>query len=235
MALINAYNLIDGIDGLAGIAGIVICSSFAVIFYIISEPYFVLLSVTVVGILAAFLRYNFSRGHRKIFMGDAGSLTVGFLIAFLSLKILVRSESPVLLEEGFIPGNRILFVLAILFLPVFDTLRVIVIRLLQGKSPFEADRNHLHHVLLDYRLTHKQASLVLGAINILVILLFISLSKILSSIGLMLIMLLVFTLIAVIFEIMKKNRKLKVVMTKINRDGVKVQLRALIRNTNFFS
>ena len=235
VALINAYNLIDGIDGLAGIAGIVICSSFAVVFYVISEPYFVLLSVTVVGILAAFLRYNFSRGHRKIFMGDAGSLTVGFLIAFLSLKILVRSESPILLEEGFIPGNRILFVLAILFLPVFDTLRVIVIRLLHGKSPFEADRNHLHHVLLDYRLTHKQASLVLGAINILVILLFISLSKILSSIGLMLIMLLVFTLIAVIFEIMKKNRKLKVVMTKINRHGVKVQLRALIRNTNFFS
>jgi len=235
VALINAYNLIDGIDGLAGIAGIVVCFSFAVIFYIISEPYFVLLSVTVVGILAAFLRYNFSKGHRKIFMGDAGSLTVGFLIAFLSLKILVRSESSVLLEEGFIPGNRVLFVLAILFLPVFDTLRVIVIRLFQGKSPFEADRNHLHHVLLDYKLSHKQASLVLGAINILIILLFIYLSKMLNSIGLTLVMLLVFTSVAVIFEIMKKNRKLKVIMTKKNRQGIKVQLRGLIRNTNFFS
>ena len=235
LAKVNAYNLIDGIDGLAGIAGIVICSSFAVIFYLISEPYFVLISVTTIGLLAAFLRYNFSRGHRKIFMGDAGSLTVGFLIAFLSLKILVRSESPVLLEEGFIPGNRILFVLAILFLPVFDTLRVIVIRLLNGKSPFEADRNHLHHVLLDYSLSHKQASLLLGAINILIILLFISLSKMLNSIGLTMVMLFVFASIAVIFEIMKKNRKLKVIMTKKNRQGIRVQLRGLIRNNNFFS
>ena len=110
VALINAYNLIDGIDGLAGIAGIVICSSFAIIFHLISEPYFVLISVTVMGLLAAFLRYNFSRGHRKIFMGDAGSLTIGFLIAFLSLKILVRKESVTLLNEGFMPENRVLFV-----------------------------------------------------------------------------------------------------------------------------
>ncbi|MDT0642289.1 MraY family glycosyltransferase [Zunongwangia sp. F363] len=235
IALINAYNLIDGIDGLAGIAGIVICSSFAVIFHLIGEPYFVLLSVTVVGVLAGFLRYNFSRGHRKIFMGDGGSLTIGFLIAFLSLKILVRNESPLLLDEGFMPENRVLFVLAILFLPVYDTLRVIILRLLDGKSPFEADRNHLHHVLLDNKLSHKQASLVLGAINILIIVAFIFLSKIFESLSLSFIMLLIFLGIAVIFEILKKNRKLKVIVSKRNRDGIRVQLRGLIRNTNFFS
>jgi len=235
VALINAYNLIDGIDGLAGIAGIVICTSFAIIFYLISEPYFVLISVTVIGLLAAFLRYNFSRGHRKIFMGDGGSLTIGFLIAFLSLKILVRKESVALLNEGFMPENRILFVLAILFLPVYDTLRVIILRLVEGKSPFEADRNHLHHVLLDNKLTHKQASLVLGAINILIIAAFIFLSRIFESGSLSLIMLLVFIAVAFIFEILKKNRKLKVIITKRNKQGIKVQLRGLIRNTNFFS
>lgn len=235
VALINAYNLIDGIDGLAGIAGIVISSSYAIIFYLISEPYFVLLSVTVIGLLAAFLRYNFSRGHRKIFMGDGGSLTIGFLIAFLSLKILVRKESVALLNEGFMPENRVLFVLAILFLPVYDTLRVIILRLMEGKSPFEADRNHLHHVLLDNKLTHKQASLVLGGINILIIALFIFLSKIFESGSLSLIKLLVFVVVAVIFEFLKKNRKLKVIITKRNRQGIKVQLRGLIRNTNFFS
>jgi len=235
IALINAYNLIDGIDGLAGIAGIVICSSFAIIFHIISEPYFVLLSVTLVGVLGAFLRYNFSRGHRKIFMGDGGSLTIGFLIAFLSLKLLVRNESAALLNEGFMPENRILFLLAILFLPVYDTLRVIVLRLLEGKSPFEADRTHLHHVLLDNKLSHKQASLVLGAINILIIAVFIFLSKIFESPVLSLIMFLIFLGVAVIFEFLKKNRKLKVIISKRNREGIKVQIRGLIRNTNFFS
>ncbi|TRO64263.1 glycosyltransferase family 4 protein [Christiangramia sabulilitoris] len=235
IALINAYNLIDGIDGLAGIAGIVICSSFAVIFHIISEPYFVLLSVTIVGVLGAFLRYNFSRGHRKIFMGDGGSLTIGFLIAFLSLKLLVRNESSLLLNEGFLPENRVLFVIAILFLPIYDTLRVIVIRLMEKKSPFEADRNHLHHVLLDHKLTHKQASLVLGAINILIIAVFIFLSKIFESVSLTFIMLFLFLLIAVIFEFLKKNRKLRVIVSKRNRHGIKVQLRGLIRNVNLFS
>ncbi|MFV8226335.1 glycosyltransferase family 4 protein [Christiangramia aquimixticola] len=235
VALINAYNLIDGIDGLAGIAGIVICSSFAVIFYIINEPYFVLLSVTVVGVLAGFLRYNFSRGDRKIFMGDGGSLTIGFLIAFLSLKILVRNESPALLDQGFMSENRVLFLAAILFLPIYDTLRVIVLRLIEGKSPFEADRNHLHHVLLDNKLSHKQASLVLGGINILIIAVFIFLSKHFGSIALSFIMLLVFMGVGLIFEILKKNRKLTVIVSKRNRDGIRVQLRGLIKNHNFFT
>ena len=70
VALINAYNLIDGIDGLAGIAGIVICSVFSFVFFTVKEPYFVLISISVVGILAAFLRFNFSNSRRKIFMGD---------------------------------------------------------------------------------------------------------------------------------------------------------------------
>ena len=235
VALINAYNLIDGIDGLAGIAGIVICSAYAIIFYLISEPYYLLLSVTLIGLLSAFLRYNFSRGDRKIFMGDAGSLTVGFLIAFLSLKILVSKESEVLLSEGFMPENRILLVAAILFLPIYDTLRVIVIRLLKGRSPFEADRNHLHHVLLDNKLTHKQASIILGAVNIFIIGLFTFLSKRFESIVLSLIMLGVFILIGITFEYLKKRRKYKVLATLWTRKGIKVQIREMIKNTSFLS
>lgn len=233
IALINAYNLIDGIDGLAGIAGIVICTSFAVMFYLISEPYFVLISVTVVGLLAAFLRYNFSRGHRKIFMGDGGSLTIGFLIAFLALKLLVRDNSATLLEEGFMPENRVLFLIAILFLPVYDTGRVILIRLSQGNTPFEADRNHLHHVLLDNKLSHKQASVLLGFINVLIIGLFMMLSKIISSVYLSLIMLVLFVVITLVFEYLRKNRKYRVLSTRLTKKGIKVQIRGLIKNMNF--
>ena len=169
VALINAYNLIDGIDGLAAIAGIIISMTYAMAFYANGHPYFVLLSLCTAGILGAFLRFNFSRHSRKIFMGDGGSLIVGFMIAFLSLKILVMQPYEPLMREGFVPENRLLFALAVLFLPIFDTLRVIIIRLRNGKTPFEADRNHMHHVLLDLGFTHKKASLLLGGLNLVVI------------------------------------------------------------------
>ena len=235
VALINAYNLIDGIDGLAGIAGIVICSAFAFVFYLVREPYFVLLSIMAVGILAAFLRYNFSRSHRKMFMGDGGSLTIGFLIAFLSLKILVMKESPVLSAHGFLPENRALFLLAVLFLPVFDTLRVMVIRLLNKKSPFEADRNHLHHVLLDNKLSHKQASLALGGLNILIIAAYIFISRELESLGMSLFMLFLVVGVALAFEFLKRRAERLKTRKTLRPKGIKVQLRKRMKESSFFT
>ncbi|GAA4644994.1 MraY family glycosyltransferase [Pontixanthobacter gangjinensis] len=235
VALINAYNLIDGIDGLAGIAGIVICSIFALAFYLVREPYFVLLSVSAVGILAAFLRYNFSNSHRKMFMGDGGSLIIGFLIAFLSLKILVMPESPELLKIGFLPENRALFVLAVLFLPIFDTLRVILIRLSDGKSPFEADRNHLHHVLLDNNLSHKKASLVLGGLNILIIAVCILVSRELNSLWMSAFCIFLFLVVGVMFEMLKKRAQELKQAEPRRPKGIRVQLRELVRENSFFS
>ena len=85
IALINAYNLIDGIDGLAGIIGIVISAIYAWIFYTTNHPFYVLISVSVTGILSAYLRFNFSRGHRKIFMGDSGSLIIGLILGMKTI------------------------------------------------------------------------------------------------------------------------------------------------------
>ncbi|MFD1094249.1 glycosyltransferase family 4 protein [Salegentibacter chungangensis] len=209
VALINAYNLIDGIDGLAGIAGIVISLTYAMVFYATGHPYFVLVSLTAAGILGAFLRFNFSRGRRKMFMGDGGSLIMGFVIAFLSLKILVMQPYEPLMREGFVPENRLLFALAVLFLPVFDTLRVIIIRLKNGKTPFEADRNHMHHVLLDNGFSHKKASLLLGALNLAVIILYIMLSRDLKSIGMSLAMAGVFIAAGLLFEALRVKAKQK--------------------------
>ena len=205
VALINAYNLIDGIDGLAGISGIVISITYALVFYATGHPYFVLLSLTVAGILAAFLRFNFSRGRRKMFMGDGGSLVIGFMIAFLSLKVLVMKPYEPLMQEGFIPENRLLFTLAVLFIPIFDTLRVIVIRLLNGKTPFEADRNHMHHVLIDNGLSHKKASLVLGGLNLSVIIIYMMLSRDLKSVGMSLAMLGIILAVALAFNALKRK------------------------------
>ena len=181
LALINSYNLIDGIDGLAAIVGIVISIVYAAVFYITGEPYYVLVSISLAGILTAFLRYNFSKGSKKIFMGDSGSLIVGLILAFLTLKHLVMEPYTPALSYGFDPANRLLFLACILFIPTFDTLRVIIIRRMNGLSPFSPDRNHAHHVLLDLGLSHKKASFSLGLLNVVVIGIYFSLSNILSQ------------------------------------------------------
>lgn len=169
ISLINAYNLIDGIDGLGAITGIIISGVYAWVFYGTGQPYFVLVSVSVAGVLAAFLRYNFSRGHKKMFMGDSGSLIIGMLLAFLTIRYLVMEPHEPLVVQGYDPGNRLLFLSCVLFIPVFDTLRVIIIRKVNGSSPFSADRNHAHHVLLDLGLSHFKASISFGLLNMVII------------------------------------------------------------------
>jgi len=215
IALINAYNLIDGIDGLAGITGIVVSLTYALVFYATGHPYFVLISLCITGVLSAFLRFNFSSGRKKIFMGDGGSLIIGFMIAFLSLKILVMSPYEPLMREGYVPENRLLFTFAVLFIPIFDTLRVIIIRIINGNTPFEADRNHMHHVLLDNGLSHKKASILLGMLNLTVIVLYIMLSKSLKSISMSFAMLAVFLVVAISFEVLRKKAEKRKIVSRV--------------------
>lgn len=203
LALINSYNLIDGIDGLAAIVGIVITTVYAFVFYLSGQPFFTLVSMSLAGVLAAFLRFNFSRGKRKIFMGDSGSLLVGLLLAFLSLKFLVMEPVASLKSLGYNPANRLLFLACILFLPAFDTLRVIIIRKLKGLSAFSPDRNHCHHVLLDLGLSHKKASFSLGLLNLVVIGIYISLSNILPQAWLLFVVVLLYSASFTLFEWLK--------------------------------
>ncbi len=202
VAVINAYNLIDGIDGLASMAGIVICSTYAWAFYQTGNSYFVLISICVVGILSAYLRFNFSRGKNKIFMGDSGSLIIGLVIACLTLKILAL---PFDSEIKYLNNSRLVYLGAVLFLPIFDTLRVMIIRIIQGASPFKADRNHIHHILLDLGFSHFAASLSLAVLNILVIGSFVILSHYLNHHMLISAMLLIVLLIVGFFWLAKKK------------------------------
>ena len=180
VAVINAFNLIDGIDGLAALTGICVSGVFAYVFYLTQHPYFVLIGISVAGILSGFLRYNLSRGHRKIFMGDSGSLVIGLMLAFLAIKFLVMEPYIPMVKLGYFPGNRPLLLACILFLPIFDTLRVMLIRLINGNSPFSADRNHAHHVLLDLGFSHIKASGILAFINLTIIAVFYLFSNLLS-------------------------------------------------------
>jgi len=182
ITIINSYNLIDGIDGLASVVGMVIMVIYTTIFYLSGEFFFALLAITLNASLMAFLGFNLS-SDKKIFMGDTGSLMVGFVISILTLKFLALNpraydDLPFLLENG--P----LIAISILIVPLFDTARVFAIRLANKKAPFSPDRNHTHHVLIDYwGLTHKQASFIIGCFNLLFVMLFIVLGSAAKNFG----------------------------------------------------
>jgi UDP-N-acetylmuramyl pentapeptide phosphotransferase/UDP-N-acetylglucosamine-1-phosphate transferase len=202
--IINAFNLIDGIDGLAASVGIVSCSTFMILFYIKEEYFFFLLCVLTISILLAFLRFNLSSGKLKIFMGDCGSLVIGMILGVCTLHYL---SSPVLIpaKRLFLPENRVLFTTAVLFIPIFDTVRVIIIRLLSNSSPFKADRNHLHHILLDQGMTHRKATLSLLSLNIFVIAIFFIVSNKLPNFFVFLFMLGLYLAIALLFYKLKNS------------------------------
>ena len=182
LTIINSYNLIDGIDGLASIVGIVIMIIYTTIFYLSGEHFFALIAITMNACLMAFFGFNVS-SDKKIFMGDTGSLIVGFIISILTLKFLaLKPES----YEGlpFLLENAPLIAISILIVPLFDTARVFTIRIANKKGPFSPDRNHTHHVLIDYwGLSHKQASFIIGCFNILFVILFVILGSKAKNLG----------------------------------------------------
>lgn len=171
ISIVNAYNLIDGINGSASMVGIMIFSIFSYIFYQTEDYYFVLLSISSIGCLSAFLRYNISKKN-SIFMGDTGSLLIGFVIGVCTLRFLnLPIERLSMANINYY--NKFVLVFIILYIPFVDTMRVFLIRILKHRSPFFADRNHIHHIMIDYMmLSHIQASLLLALFNLLVFIFF---------------------------------------------------------------
>jgi UDP-N-acetylmuramyl pentapeptide phosphotransferase/UDP-N-acetylglucosamine-1-phosphate transferase len=175
ITVINAYNLIDGIDGLASGIGIVISVIYMVIYYYLEINFYFYLSLCVTSILLAFLRFNLS-SSKKIFMGDTGSLIIGFIISLFTIKLLTLNNSIIESDYPFIIENLPLLVIVILIIPLFDTARVFAIRILNKRSPFSADRNHMHHILVDLGLSHVKASLILIIFNLILVAFFTYLS-----------------------------------------------------------
>jgi UDP-GlcNAc:undecaprenyl-phosphate/decaprenyl-phosphate GlcNAc-1-phosphate transferase len=160
IALINAMNLIDGIDGLAGGIGFIASFIFGIWFFINQNFALSFLAASVCGALIGFLLFNFSK-TQKIFMGDTGSLILGFLLTIFAVKFINLNqeidEAGNLLNYGSTP----VIAIVVLIIPIFDTLRVFLVRILNKKSPFEGDRIHLHHILIDYGFSHIMATTLL--------------------------------------------------------------------------
>jgi UDP-GlcNAc:undecaprenyl-phosphate GlcNAc-1-phosphate transferase len=163
--IINAFNLIDGIDGLAGTTCIIVNGAFTILFLDMKHYEMAAVSLTIVGAVFGFLRYNLTPA--KIFMGDAGSLLIGLISAIMAIRFIELNKFTGANTPSVISAPALAF--SILIGPIFDTLRVFTLRILHGKSPFKADRNHIHHRILRLGYTHLQTTLVLGGINILLI------------------------------------------------------------------
>ena len=165
LSIMNAINLTDGIDGYLAIFSIYFFISFLRIHDINTSYTLASVSVILIASCIIFIRYNFSRG-KKLFVGDAGSLFIGFWMAtFLVTHITWATTSNVVQVFSIKTENMPVIAISMISVPVMDTLRVMFVRLMRKKSPFSADNNHLHHILLNNGFNHLRTSLTLTFIN----------------------------------------------------------------------
>ena len=162
LVIINSFNLIDGINGLSASIATLISISLGTWFFLVDQVQLSILAFAMAGSAIAFLKYNITPA--RIFMGDSGALTLGLISSILAIRFI---ESHQFLQDSpysFKAAPAIAF--GVLILPLFDTLRVFVTRLMRRRSPFYPDRSHVHHLLIDCGLSHMQATMVLILVNL---------------------------------------------------------------------
>jgi len=167
VGITNAINLIDGLDGLAGTIVLIITSTYGYYFLRYGGPSYgnyVFVSVCLIGGMLGFLRYNFHRA--SIFMGDTGSLVCGFIVSILTIQFI---EMGLKVGQPFGASSPSVAI-GILFVPLFDTLRVFIVRMMAGRSPFAPDKNHIHHRILAMGFQQISTVMLLGLLNLVVIL-----------------------------------------------------------------
>jgi UDP-N-acetylmuramyl pentapeptide phosphotransferase/UDP-N-acetylglucosamine-1-phosphate transferase len=223
LVLINGFNLIDGIDGLASGIGILVSFVLGIWFFITGNIACTIMCAALAGGLVSFFIYNVFSRKNKIFLGDTGSHVIGLVLGVLVVRFLQLEPS----SKGFAEIDpAIAFSVSLFILPLFDTLRVFSIRIAQGKSPFEADRQHIHHRMLELGFSHLQSTLILLSVNLVFIITCYLLQDlgnvILISIQLIVASLLSYRLVTLVKE---KNSKAKTVKrvrrikSKVNFSG----------------
>ena len=201
IVITNSFNLIDGVDGLAGSLGLVTALVFGSYFFYIDQIMYAVMAFALAGSLIGFLIYNFSPA--KIFMGDTGSLLIGLINSIMVIKFINIAGSPgtaLPLEASPAIG------FAILMVPLFDTLRVFSLRILDRRSPFSPDRTHVHHFLLELGFSHKKVTMLCVGANIGFIILTVSLRNLGTTMVIGILLSIAISLIAVIFYSRPKSK-----------------------------
>jgi len=156
VVFMNMLNLIDGIDGLASGISMVGFAFFAYVSFMTGSYYNMLVSMAGIGCIIPFMYYNMF-SDSKIFLGDNGSLVMGVILGYLALDFLSVNNAP---EQLLFGGNKIIILMSVFSYPLVDTLRVFLVRISRKRSPFAADKNHIHHHLLRLGLSHRKATLL---------------------------------------------------------------------------
>jgi UDP-N-acetylmuramyl pentapeptide phosphotransferase/UDP-N-acetylglucosamine-1-phosphate transferase len=204
IVIINSFNLIDGIDGLASAIGIIITLFFGTWFYLIGNIEYAVLSASVTGAFSAFFYFNVYGNKNKIFMGDTGSLLLGMVMSIIVVKF---NEINSVYQGAYAIKSAPAVSFGILIVPLFDTLRVFIIRVLRGQSPFRPDKNHLHHKLLRIGYSHLGSTLRIVMVNIFFITLTISLQS-LGILPLMIINLALASMLSYLPQLLRRKSKI---------------------------
>ena len=162
IVIVNAFNLIDGVDGLAGGVGFLASIAFGIWFYLSGDQVYGVLAFSLAGAILGFLRYNFYPA--KIFMGDSGSLLIGFLVAVMAIELVEYDKT--ILPDRVLIISKPLLAMSILVIPLLDTARIFIYRSAKGMSPFRADKNHIHHKLMFLGFGHRGTVITLLSFNI---------------------------------------------------------------------
>jgi UDP-GlcNAc:undecaprenyl-phosphate GlcNAc-1-phosphate transferase len=206
VVIINSFNLIDGVDGLAGSLGLLTALVFGAYFYYTGYLLYAVIALSLAGSLVGFLIYNFSPA--KIFMGDTGSLLIGLINSIMVIKFINIADS---FAVNFPLASAPAIGFAILIVPLFDTLRVFAFRILNRRSPFSPDRNHVHHFLLELGYSHRKITLLCVGYNVAIILLAFFLRNLGTTFLIGAILAISCSLIALIYYSRPKNKVIEMV------------------------
>lgn len=169
VGIINAINLIDGVDGLSSGYGVMASIAFAILYALAGDISMLTLAVVTAGSLIPFFFHNVFGKTSKMFIGDGGTLVLG--VVFSSFVINTLANGSIVgkfTDSGF---GLIPFTLAVLSIPVFDTLRVMLARIMHGTSPFSPDKTHLHHLFIELGFSHAGTTVSILTLNTLIIIL----------------------------------------------------------------
>ena len=180
VGLINAVNLIDGVDGYSSGYGMMACVLFGTCFWTVWSTTMVCMMLIMIGALLPFFMHNVFGVKSKMFIGDGGTLMLGMMMTVCVFYALSSTQPcDKLDDEGLsLPA----FSLAVLCIPVFDTVRVMTMRILRGSSPFKPDKTHLHHLFIDMGFSHLGAALFILFLNFMVVMIWLASWKLGASV-----------------------------------------------------
>jgi len=179
VGIINAINLMDGVDGYSSGYGIMACGWFALAFFNVGNFVLECMMLLVIGALLPFFMHNVFGAKSKMFIGDGGTLMLGTLLTVMVFySMWNRGKMCALERKGM---SVIAFLLAIGCVPIFDTLRVMISRMLRGSSPFHPDKTHLHHLFVDLGFSHLGAALFILFANFMVVVMFLLICQVSTS------------------------------------------------------